>query len=126
MMNTERQQKQLNLEGVFEALRRPLDLIDNPERRADFERFIEAAKVHQERAIFDLASDIATAVNEAGTSAKVRLEYAGGKLSVVAEEARPAEGTEPVFTEGDDVERVTIRLPARLKAMVDEAAGQSG
>ncbi len=56
----------------------------------------------------------------------MRLEYFGGKLSVVAEEARPAEGAEPVFNESDDVERVTIRMPARLKAMIDEAAAETG
>src|SRR6266508_139123 len=120
------QQTQLDLEKVFEALRGPLSLVDSPERRADIERFIEAARLHQERAIFDLLDRAASAINQAGTNTRVSLEYRDGRLNLAVETASEQEETGPVFSSEDAVERVTIRLPAQLKTLIDEAANASG
>ncbi|HLF80113.1 MAG TPA: hypothetical protein VJB57_21745 [Dehalococcoidia bacterium] len=124
-MTSGTQQTELNLDGVFSALRKPLDLVDSPDRRADFERFIDAARVHQERAIFDLLDQVATVVNEAGTNAHVKLEYQAGRLNLAVQTAE-AEESGPVFSSEDAVERVTIRLPAELKTSIDAAAVASG
>ena len=43
-------------ESVFEALKSPLGLVEDPERRQAFERYVEAARYPLERAVFDLLS----------------------------------------------------------------------
>jgi hypothetical protein len=103
-----------------------LSLIDSPERRADIERFIDATRLHQERAIFDLLDQIATTINEAGTNTRVSLEYRSGRLNLAVETAAENEEPGPVFSGEEAVERVTIRLPAQLKTLIDEAANASG
>jgi predicted HicB family RNase H-like nuclease len=129
MTQAPRQQRELNLNSVFEALERPLGLIDNPDRRADMQRYVEAARTHLERAIFDVLSDMATAVNEAGAGARARLEYQGGKLYLVVEgapEEEPAPDAERLFSVEGDVEKVTIRLPSELKDLISQAANLKG
>ncbi len=129
MTQAQRQQKEINLGGVFEALERPLGLVDNPDRRADMQRFVEAARVHLERAIFDVLSEVTTSVNDAGTGANARLEYQGGRLFLVVEPAAEPENgpeSERLFTVEGDVEKVTIRLPAELKDLISQAANLRG
>jgi hypothetical protein len=129
MTQAQRQQKEIDLTAVFQALERPLALIDSPERRADMERFIEAARVHLERAIFDVLSEVTAAVNDAGAGARARLEYQSGKLYLVVEaqgEEETATETDAVFSVEGDVEKVTIRLPSELKDLISEAANLRG
>ncbi|HXH23508.1 MAG TPA: toxin-antitoxin system HicB family antitoxin [Dehalococcoidia bacterium] len=129
MTQAQRQQREIDLSAVFQALERPLALIDSPERRADMQRYVEAARIHLERAIFDILSDVATTVSEAGVGASVRLEYQGGKLYLVVEGASEAEAgpeTERLFSAEGDIEKVTIRLPAELKELIAQAANLRG
>src|SRR4051794_28335826 len=56
IMTAQRHQADINLDPVFEALERPLALIDSPERRDEMQRFAAASRGYQERAIFDLLS----------------------------------------------------------------------
>jgi hypothetical protein len=129
MTQAQRQQREIDLAKVFEALERPLGLIDNPERRADMQRYVEAARVHLERSIFDVLSEITATVNEAGAGARATLEYQGGKLFLVVEPTAEEEaGPEPdrVFSVEGDVEKVTIRLPSELKELISQAANIRG
>lgn len=129
MTQAQRQQKEIDLAAVFDALERPLGLIDNPDRRADMQRYVEAARIHLERAIFDVLSEVTVTVNSAGTGASTRLEYQGGKLYLVVEAvAEPENGpdTEPLFSVEGDVEKVTIRLPGELKELISQAANLRG
>jgi hypothetical protein len=129
MTQAPRQQKEIELSAVFDALERPLALVDNPERRADMQRFVEAARIHLERSIFDILSDVATTVSEAGVGATVRLEYQAGKLFLVVEgtpEGANGPESERLFTVEGDVEKVTIRLPAELKELIAQAANLRG
>jgi len=129
MTQAQRQQREIELKSVFEALERPLGLIDNAERRADMQRYVEAARIHLERAIFDVLSDVTSAVNDAGAGARARLEYQGGKLFLVVEAVQEAESgpeAEPLFSVEGDVEKVTIRLPGELKELISQAANLRG
>jgi hypothetical protein len=128
MTQANRQQREIDLSRVFEALERPLGLIDNPERRADIQRYLESAKIHLERAMFDVLSDAVGLVNEAGVGTSARLEYQAGKLFLVVERATEAEETEaePLFDIEGDMEKVTIRLPAELKELISQAANLRG
>lgn len=129
MTQAQRQQKEIDLGAVFEALEKPLVLIDNQDRRADMQRYVEAARIHLERAIFDVLSEVTTAVNDAGAGARARLEYQAGKLYLTVEPAGEPEAgpdAEPVFRVEGDVEKVTIRLPAELKGLISQAANLRG
>jgi predicted HicB family RNase H-like nuclease len=129
MTQAQGQQREIDLAPVFAALERPLALVDSPERRSDMQRFVEAARVHLERAIFDLLSEVTTAVNEAGAGARARLEYQAGKLFLVVQavtEEDNGAGQEPLFSVEGDMEKVTIRIPSELKELISQAANLRG
>ncbi len=125
-MTTQRQQVDIDLTPVFEALERPLALVDSPERRDEMQRFANASRGYQERAIFDLLSRLAQSVNDTHTGAELRLEYRNGGLSLTVEAERPSEPEEPVIVEGGEQDRLTLRLPPRIKQEVERAASQAG
>jgi len=127
-MTSERQHLDINLQPVFEALEGPLALIDSPERRAEMQRFVQAGRVHQERAIFDVLSRVAEAVNHAGADARLRLEYHSEGLRLVIETGGEHESPTPedLGSMEGETERVTIRLPQQIKQAADEAARQRG
>jgi len=130
MTQAQRQQREIDLKAVFEALERPLALVDSPERQSDIRRYIEAARVHLERSIFDLLSGAVQAVNESGGGVRSHLEYQAGVLHHVVEPAGEESGSdaeaEPLFSIEGDVEKVTIRIPAELKDLISQAANLRG
>ena len=125
------QRKTIDMNTVFDALEQPLGLIDNPDRRAETERYLEMARIHLERAIFDLLSGALEAVNDAAGNLQTHLEYQDGGLNLVVDPAdadeEEGEGeVEQLFSIDGDVEKVTIRLPSELKDLVGEAANLRG
>ncbi len=125
MMTLNRQRTEVNLDSIFEAALGPLDLVDSPEKRSDLERFLAYSRVHQERAIVNVLSEIAATVNEAGGGTRLRLEHEGGRLYIAVD--TEGEGSEEAaFPSDGEIERVTLRLPARLKQLADQAAGVRG
>ena len=121
-------QLSLNLDPVFDALQRPLALIDDPQRRDDMQRFIDAARVHQERALFDLLSDVTARINEASGETRVRLEYQSGHLHLAVDSntVNEEDAADPMMRMDGDLEKVTIRLPRPLKEHIDQAADERG
>ncbi len=116
-------------DSVFEALRRPLDLVEDPSRRQAFERYVEAARIPIERAIFDLLSILVDSVNEKIADAyQVRLNYRPGGLEVDVQPvaAKPGGEERSWFTTEGEVEKVTIRIPAELKELIVQASSQAG
>jgi hypothetical protein len=95
---------ELNTEPVFDALKQPLALIESDERRRSIETYVEAARTPLERAVFDLMSQLAQAVDE-----------------------KTGNGEEAQYSslEGD-VEKITIRIPAELKDLAQQAASKAG
>jgi predicted HicB family RNase H-like nuclease len=117
----------LSLDEVFEALKRPLALVPDPERREEIQRFLDAARVHQERAIFDLLSDVVARINESAGDVKVRLDYQARQFYLVVESTAPQEeSSDPMLRMDGDLEKVTIRLPKALKEHIDRLAGERG
>jgi hypothetical protein len=130
-MTAQRHQTDINLDPVFEALVRPLALIDSPERRDEMQRFAAASRGYQERAIFDLLSSVTGAINDANTGARVTLEYRNGGLGLAVEAERedaPAEADaeELASRMGGELERLSLRLPSQIKKEIDSAADQQG
>jgi hypothetical protein len=132
-------------DAVFEALKNPLALVEDEERRRAFERYVEAARFPLERAVFDLLSALVQAVDaDVREHYRVRLAYHPGALELEtervaspsgtgqaapsAEQATPrpqATGTEWTIGDGE-TEKVTIRLPAELKDLATYAASSAG
>lgn len=126
-MTTVQSHHSIQTDEVFDALKRPLDLIDDPQRRDDLTRFIETARLHQERAIVDLISDVVAKVNEASGDTRVRLEYRDRAFSLTVDANQPEEDTGDPLTRMDgDVDKVTIRLPSALKELIDRVAAERG
>ena len=129
-----RKELPIDLDAITQSLERPLALIDNPERRADMQRFLDAANVHLERAILDLLAAALDAVNEAAPGVNARVQFAGGAPAIVVEtsgaaapaQEEPAPGEERLFETDGDMEKVTIRLPAELKDLIAQAASLRG
>ena len=118
---------EIRTEPVFDALKQPLALVESDERRRTIETYIEAARLPLERAVFDLMSQVAQAVDErVGNHYRVRLSYRPGGLAVEVDE-KTGNGEEAQYSalEGD-VEKITIRIPAELKDLAQQAASKAG
>src|SRR4051812_2583487 len=88
-------------DSVFQALQQPLALVDDPEKRQQLERYVEAARFPLERAVFDLLSGLVGAIDERVQSHyRVRLSYQPGALALDIEE-KPAEPRAEGEAEGD-------------------------
>jgi len=129
MTQADDRQHAIDLDSIFAALDQPLALIDNPDRRAEVERYLQAARVHLERAAFVLLSQLVDAMNANG-GRKARLQYEGGGLRLAFDAAAQAEADAPeadaFFSVEGDMEKVTIRLPKDLKELIDQAATYAG
>jgi len=114
---------------IFQTLKGLLRVIDNDEKRKQIESYIDAAQVPVERAVFDLLSHFAEAVDgQVSGHYRVNLSYKPGVLDL---EVRPAAvGDAPNedwsgMPEGE-VEKITLRIPAELKELATEAAARAG
>ncbi|MBI5285917.1 MAG: hypothetical protein HY874_12585 [Chloroflexi bacterium] len=119
---------EIRTEPVFDALKQPLALIENDDRRRAIETYIEAARTPLERALFDLMSQVTQAVDDrVANHYRVRLAYRPGGLSVEIDEkaGNGEEGASYSALEGD-VEKITIRIPAELKDLAQQAASKAG
>ena len=119
---------EIRTESVFESLNRPLALVESPERRAQMQAYVEAARVHLEQSIHQLLSGVVEEVNErVSDHYEVRLQYRAQGLSLVVQPRATPEETAPdlQFADGE-IEKITLRLPAELKDRAAEAAAQAG
>ena len=119
---------ELPTEPLFDALKQPLALIESDERRRVIETYLEAARTPLERAMHDLLSELATAVDEkVSAHYRVRLSYRPGGLQVEVDEKTGGSGEDARFsTMEGDVEKITIRIPAELKDLAQQAAAKGG
>ena len=124
MNQTTRSYHPIDLDSVFEALRQPLALLEERNRET-VEAFIATARVHQERAIIDVLSDMTAAVNADASETTIHLEYESKQLVLTVDHNTTEETDDLARLEGDP-EKVTIRLPAQLKQSIDLAADSRG
>ncbi|HYM16138.1 MAG TPA: hypothetical protein VEZ14_11310 [Dehalococcoidia bacterium] len=118
---------ELRTQPVLDALKQPLALVESDERRRAIETYLEAARTPLERSVFDLMSQLVQAVDEkVGAHYRVRLAYRPDALTVEVDE-RAGSGEEAQWStlEGD-VEKITIRIPAELKDLAQQAASKAG
>jgi hypothetical protein len=120
----------ITTDPIFDALRQPLALVDDSARREAIERYIEAARIPLERAVFDLLSAVVDDVNTAVKDRyDVRLSYRPGRLSLEVQPAPAAQEERPetIWTLGEgEVEKITIRIPAELKDLIVQASTRAG
>lgn len=119
---------EFTIESIFKALRDPLAMVDNPERRSQLEDYVEAARPPLERSVFDLLSRLAETVDEeVGENYQVSLRYREGALILDVRASEREEEAEETWTRAEgDVEKITLRLPAELKDLATEEATKSG
>ena len=113
---------------IFRALKAPLGVVDNAERRQQLENFVDAAKLSLEQSVFELLSEFSEAVNgQVSAHYEVSLGYRPGVLSLDVREREPDEPADQAFAfvEGE-VEKITLRIPAELKELSTEAAAKAG
>lgn len=120
-------------EAVFEALKSPLALVEDAEKRQAFERYVEAARFPLERAVFDLLSGLVSAIDEqVAGHYRLRLAYRPGALDLdveplpEAERAQPDVADLPEWSADGEMEKITIRIPAELKDLITQAATSAG
>jgi hypothetical protein len=127
-MNQARRSIAVDTRTLTDSLKAALPLIDNPERRADIERYLTSTELLLERGLHNLLAGIVQQINEAG-GPQLRLDYSGDGLAISVEPVlSPPSEPEPSFAadiEGD-FEKVTIRLPSELKDLIGQAAQLRG
>lgn len=124
-MTSQRQQLPLDLTPLFDALEKPLALVDDPNRKQQYELLLANSRVHQEKAMVGLVSSLLDGLNEAGGGRASIAIQGDGYVVNVEHETADAEA-EPVFDASEEIERVTLRLPKRLKLAIDQVAERSG
>lgn len=114
-------------DAIFDALRTPLGLVDDPERRRQLEAYIEAARPPLERAVHDLIGQFVDHANDkCHAHYELALSYRQGALDLEIRAREPSEPDEEpwAFVEGD-VEKITLRIPAELKDLAMDAASRA-
>lgn len=118
--------------SVLEAFDAAIELIEDEDERARFERVINASRDSVQRAVHDVVSQIVDEVNEAADGVvQLVLAYGADGLDLNVEATLPEEvdtaeaGISFTFDEGD-IERLTLRLPAELKELAARHAEGSG
>lgn len=119
---------EFRIDAIFEALKSPLGVIDNAERRQQLEDYIEAARLPLERSVFDLLSQFAETVNaQVAAHYQVALGYRPGVLDLEVRATEPSEPAGEVWSLAEgEVEKITLRIPAELKDLATEAAARAG
>jgi hypothetical protein len=118
---------ELPIQPVFDALKQPLALIEDDERRRAIETYIEAARLPLERAVYDMLSQVVSTVDErVAAHYKLRLSYSPAGLALDVDEKAPNGGEEAQWSAEGDVEKITIRIPAELKDLATQAAQRAG
>lgn len=119
---------ELRTEPIFDALKQPLALIESDERRRAIDTYLETARTPLDRAVYDLMSKMAQAIDEkVAQHYRVRLGYQQGGLQVEVDERAGAGGEDaPWSTAEGDVEKITIRIPGELKDLAQQAASKAG
>jgi hypothetical protein len=114
---------------IFQTLKGILRVIDNEEKRRQIESYIDAAQAPVERAVFDLLSHFAEAVDgQVSGHYRVKLSYRPGVLDLEVRPSEPGErqaGDWSSMPEGE-VEKITLRIPGELKELATEAAARAG
>jgi hypothetical protein len=120
-------------DAVFEALKSPLGLVEDAEKRQAFERYVEAARYPLDRAVFDLLSELVAAADEQVSDRyRLRLSYRPGALLLDVDPVPGAPAEEPAgdwqefVTVDGETEKITIRIPAELKDLATQAAASAG
>lgn len=123
---------QIRIEGILEAFDEALELVEDEQQRERFARVLAASRASVERSVHDLVASVAEDVNEAlGDRVQVNLTYGseGATINVSAppaEEDEDGEDDETLSFRGDEVEKLTLRLPPELKERATGAAAQAG
>ena len=114
---------------IFQTLKGLLRVIDNEEKRRQIEAYIDAAQAPVERAVFDLLSHFAEAVDgQVSGHYRVNLSYRPGVLDLEVRPSEPGEQRSDDWSsmpEGE-VEKITLRIPGELKELATEAAARAG
>src|SRR3990172_8399953 len=115
-------------DSIFQALKSPLAVIDNPERQSHVEAYIEAARLPLEQSAFDLLARFGEAVGAAvAPHYQVTLRYRPGVLDLDVRPGEPAESPGETWTLAEgEVEKVPLRIPAELKDLATQAAAKAG
>ncbi len=118
---------ELKTEPVFDALKQPLALIESDDRRRQIEAYLDTARVPLERAVHDLMSQLVQAVDDKiADHYRIRLAYRPGGLGLEIEEKVQEGDAERWSALEGDVEKITIRIPAELKDLAQQAAAAAG
>jgi len=115
-------------DAIFDALKSLLRVIDNEERRKQVESYIDAARLPLDRAILDLLSNFAEAVNgQVSAHYHIALNYRDGALELDVRQTGPGEAADEVWSAAEgEVEKITLRIPGELKELATEAAARAG
>lgn len=119
----------IRIEGILEAFDEAIELVEDEAQRERFARVLAASRAAVERSVHELVASVAEDVNEAlGDRVQVNLTY-GSEGATIDVSAPPFEEDEDDGTlsfRGDEVEKLTLRLPPELKERATGAAAQAG
>jgi hypothetical protein len=115
---------QLKTDSILHAFDGTLALIDDQSQRERFGHLLEASRPAVDQAAYGLIGEVVGAVNATlGDDARVDLTYTAEGIDVAVTRLEP--GDAGFAATGDDVERLTLRLPAAIKAHASALAAEA-
>lgn len=121
----------IQVDDVFKAFDGALALIEDERQRQTFERVLAASRDSVQRAVGDVLRQVVDEVNESAAGVlTLELVYQPDGLELRTSRAsleEPLDEEATVFGfDAEDVDRLTLRLPAELKDIAAAAAEQAG
>ena len=119
----------IRIEGILEAFDEAIELVEDEQQRERFARVLAASRASVERSVHELVASVAEDVNEAlGDRVQVHLTYGseGATIEISTPSFEEDEDDAAPSFRGDEVEKLTLRLPPELKERATGAAAQAG
>jgi hypothetical protein len=122
----ESQRYPLPMTSLLAALEQPLALVEDEAQRQKLRAYLDLVRVHLERSLVSVLSEVAAQVNAAQTQVEARVQFDSGSAEWVLEPKEVTPAQEAAWFASGDQEKVTIRIPSELKELIGLAAGRSG
>jgi HicB family len=120
----------IQVDDVFKAFDGALALIEDERQRDTFQRLLSASRDSVQRAVHDVVRQVVDEVNEVAAGVlELELVYRPDGLELRTSRAsleEPVEDEVELGFDAEDIDRLTLRLPAELKDIAAAAAEQAG
>jgi hypothetical protein len=117
---------QLRTDPLHAAFDLTLALVDDEEQRDLLARVLAAGRPAVDKAAYEVVREVVAGINEdLGDAARIELTYTPDGVTVLVTQTEPDMDSEDLAAMSDEVERLTLRLPAEVKDLAASIAADA-